>query len=175
MKRILSVLFLAVVLLGALPVGAAKKYKVDLEHPTTVKMTGVSSEGYFVKAWAVAKNADKAMDQARIDAVLAALKTGIEADTAAEGAGVANLPALMTADEFDRHRIDICEFLQTGGFLDFVKDVSSTYPKGSDNVKTPKGRKVGLSQVLDYAGLRHMLQKRGWIKGLNDHFEYKGN
>lgn len=175
MKRIFSVLFLAVALLGVLPVGAAKKHKVDLEHPTTVKMTGVSSDGYFVKAWAVSKNADKAMAAARIDAVLASLVNGIQADENAGGAGVTNLPALMTKDQFNEHRSEIESFFSTGEFLKYVRDVSSTYPKGADNMKTPNGRRVGLSLVLDYSGLRKMLQDQGWIKGLNDHFEYKGN
>ncbi len=175
MKKVLGIFLVVILSAFGMAADAAKRYKIDLLHSTTVTMTGVSSGGYFVKAWAVAKNADKAMEQARIDAVLAALKTGINADMAAEGAGVANLPALMTAEEFDKHFMEIGDFLSAGGFLDFVKDVSSTYPKGADNVKTPNGRKVGLSMVLDYAGLRSELQKRGWIKGLNDHFEYKGN
>lgn len=158
-----------------MPEAKAKKNKVDLDHPLTVKMTGVSSGGYFVKAWAVAKNADRAIEQARKDAVIAALKTGIEADSAAEGAGVANLPALMTLEQFEKHYMDVARFMADGDYLNFVKDVSSTYPKGADNVKTPNGRKIGLSVVLDYAGLRSALQDRGWIKSLNDHFEYKGN
>ncbi len=175
MKKILGIFMIMIVSATWMVAAAAKRYKIDLDHHTTVEMTGVSSEGYFVKAWAVAKNADKAMEQARIDAVLAAIKTGIKPASGAQGAGVANLPALMTEENFDKHFIEIADFLASGDFLDFVKDVSSTYPKGADNVKTPNGRKVGLSLVLDYSGLRSELQKRGWTKGLNDHFEYKGN
>lgn len=175
MNQVLSILMIVILSAMGMSAEGAKRYKVDLERPTTVKMTGVSSEGYFVKAWAVSKNADKAMEQARMDAVLAALKNGIKAYEGAGGAGVTDLPALMTSDEFDTHWSQIGDFLSGGGFLDYVKDVSSTYPKGADNVKTPDGRKVGLSLVLDYVGLRKMLQDRGWIKGLNDHFEYKEN
>lgn len=174
MKSILKIFILLAMLVSVIPTEAAKKYKVDFGHPMTVKMTGVSTQGYFVKAWAVAKNADKAMEQARMDAVMAALQSGIEANEAAEGAGVTNLPALMTPAQFNEHKLGIEQFFTSGEFLNYVKDVSSTYPKGSDNVKTPDGRKVGLSMVLNYVGLRNMLQERGWIKGINDHFEYKG-
>lgn len=175
MKRILKIFIMLAMLVSFMPTEAAKKFKVDFNHPMTVKMTGVSTQGYFVKSWAVAKNADKAMEQARMDAVMAALQHGIEANEAAEGAGVANLPALMTPAQFNEHRLEIERFFTSGEFLNYVKDVSSTYPKGADNVKTPDGRKVGLSMVLNYVGLRNWLQEMGWIKGLNDHFEFKGN
>ncbi len=172
--RLILRIFLAVVMMVAFGhVAEAKKPNVDLDHPLTVEMTGVSSGGYFVKAWAVAKNADKAIEQARKDAFLAALKTGITAS--ANTSGVTNLPALMTPSQFEDHRIEIAQMITSGEYLNYVQDVSSTYPKGADNVKSPNGRKVGLSLVIDYSGLRAMLQKKGWTKGLNDHFEYKGN
>lgn len=174
MKGFFHFIIIAMALLTCFLTGsAAKKGMVDLDHATMVKMTGVSSKGYFVKAWAVAKNADQAMAQARIDAVLAALRSGIEAESGS--GGTTSLPALMTAKEFDEHRAEIVNNLSNGTFLNYVKDVSSTYPKGSDNIQTANGRKVGLSMVLDYSGLRKSLQDLGWIKGLNDHFEYKAD
>ena len=173
MKRILCVTIIALILSHFLPASAGKKCNVDMNHPTDVRMTGVASNGYFIKAWAIAKNADKAIAQARIDALLAALRNGIAAERGA--GGTTSLPALMTGREFDDHRYEIACMLASGELNRYLKDVSSTYPKGADNIKTPAGRKVGLSMVLDYSGLRRQLRELGWIKDLNDHFEYNTN
>lgn len=149
---------------------AAKKYKWDSSATPIVEQTGVASDGYFVKAWGVASNADKAMEKARMDAVHAALFCGISQSQNKQGRGTGELPALVD-DAIATKREDFFRsFFSSGKFLEFVSDVSSTYPKGADNVKTPQGRRVGLQLVLHYDSLRKYLQEEGVVKTLGEHF-----
>lgn len=148
----------------------AKKYKFKLDHPFVVEQTGVASNGFFVKAWGIESNADKAMDMARMDAVAAALFTGIEPSAEAKGKGVAALPALVTQQQYLSHKDFFDKFFKDGIFLQFIVDVNSTYPTGENNIKTPKGRQVGINLVLHYNELKHFLQENDVLKTLNDHF-----
>lgn len=58
-----------------------------------------------MKAWAVAGNADKAIVQAKMDAVDAALFHGIPYDEPTHGMGLSNLNPLVTPAEYEAHKV----------------------------------------------------------------------
>lgn len=172
MNRYTCILTALILLLLSDNAVSAKSYKLKLDHTPKVEMTGVASKGYFIKAWGTASNADKAIDQARIDAVAAALFYGIEPSRSARGNGVAQLPSLMKRSDYDSNKAFFDNFFKKGSFLQYINDVNSSYPTGQDNVKTPDGRRVGIEFTIDYDGLRSFLQENGLLKKLNDHFNY---
>ncbi len=52
----------------------------------------------------------------------------------------------------------------------YVKNVNSEYPFGEDNVKTSKGRKVGIYVIVMYDKLRQLLEEEGIVKKLDSYF-----
>ena len=54
--------------------------------------------------------------------------------------------------------------------MNYVKNVNSNYPTGENNIKTSKGRKVGIHVVVMYDNLRKRLEKEGIVKKLNSYF-----
>ena len=52
----------------------------------------------------------------------------------------------------------------------YVKNVNSKYPFGEDNIKTSKGRKVGIYVIVMYDDLRKLLEEKVIVKKLNTYF-----
>lgn len=149
----------------------AKKYKWAYGGAYEVYTTGQSSNGaQLVKAWAVAKNADKAIDQAKMDAVSAAFFTGIAYDDSTHGMGVATLPALVNSQQYRDNEELFLEFFKTGEFLRYVSSVNSSYPTGENNVVVPGGRRVCVNLKIDYPALRKWLEANGVRQGIGDFF-----
>ena len=119
-----------------------------------------------MKAWGVASSPDKAIDQAKQDAVAACIFTGVEGN---EIAG--KIPALVSStDVYNQHKSFFDKFFKKGEFMIYVKNVSSEYPFGEDNIKTSKGRKVGIYVVVMYDKLRQLLEEEGIVKKLDSYF-----
>lgn len=172
MRRLTTVFVCIAALLCVMSV-SAKKYKwVYNSHVCEVYTIGQGkNHTQLVKAWAVAKNADKAIVQAKMDAVTAALFSGIGPDEKTHGMGTANLSnPLVSGEVYSEHEALFNEFFKKGEFLKFVKDVNSSYPSGENNMACPGGRRVGVNLILDYAGLRKWLEENGVKKGLGGHF-----
>ena len=171
MRRFTNLILFLLALLCVVPV-SAKKYKWTYgDHVCEVYTTGVGKNNtQLVKAWAVAKSADKAIELAKMDAVTAALFAGIGPDEKTHGMGVANLPPLANGEDYRSHEELFVKFFKTGEFLHFVKEVNSTYPSGENNMACPGGRRVGINLILDYPGLRRWLESNGVKKGLGNHF-----
>ena len=150
----------------------AKKYKWEYNsHVPEVFTTAQGQQGkQIVKAWAIAGNADKAILQAKMDAVSAALFNGIGYDKSTHGMGVANLPPLVTHNQYEENKELFINFFKKGEFLKYVGDINSLYPTGENNMAVPGGRKVGVNLTLDYKGLHAWLQENGIEKGLGKHF-----
>ncbi len=74
MRKLTVILISLLACLCVVPASAAKKYKWTYgDHALQVYTTGQGkNRTQLVKAWAVAKNADKAIEQAKMDAVSAA-------------------------------------------------------------------------------------------------------
>ena len=149
----------------------AKKYKWEYGGMTEVYTIGQGANyTQLVNAWAVAKNADKAIEKAKMDAVSAALFNGIGYDASTHGMGVATLPPLVKPDEYKEHEDLFKNFFKKGEFLNYVRNVNSAYPTGENNMKVDGGRRVGINLVIDYPGLRNWLKENGVKKGLGDYF-----
>lgn len=164
-------LVLLLALLVVVPV-SAKKYK--WEYGKVVPMVYTTGMGHnrtqLVKAWAVAKSADKAIEQAKMDAVQAAFFNGIGPDESTHGQGVATLPPMVRPAQYEEHQKEFEEFFKKGEFMNYVREVNSLYPSGENNMAVPEGRRIGINLVIDYPGLHRWLKENGIEKGLGGHF-----
>ena len=145
----------------------AKSYPVDMAHSYEVQIVRVAQQGTkFLKVWGTASSPDKAIDRAMQDAVAACIFTGVEGN---EIAG--KIPALVpNKDAYEQHKQFFDNFFKKGEFLQFVKNANTGYPTGENNIKTDKGRKVGIYVVVMYDNLRKLLEEERIIKKLNSYF-----
>ncbi len=145
----------------------AKKYPFDMTHSYEVQIVRVAQQGTkFLKVWGTASSPDKAIDRAMQDAVAACIFTGVEGN---EIAG--KIPALVSSkDAYTEHKQFFDTFFKSGEFLQYVKNVNTNYPTGENNIKTDKGRKVGIFVVVMYDNLRKRLEDEGIVKKLNSYF-----
>ena len=164
MKRI--VLFFAFAFVCMLSIHA-KSYPFDMTHSYEVQIVRVAQQGSkFLKVWGTASSPDKAIDMAMQDAVAACIFTGVEGNEI-----VGKIPALVSdKDAYQQNKQFFDTFFKKGEFLQYVKNVNSSYPTGENNVKTSKGRKVGIYVVVKYDDLRKLLEDKGIIKKLNSYF-----
>ena len=164
MKKVLILLTLCLYFQQAI---LAKSYHFDIIHSYEVKIVRVAQQGTkYLKAWGVASSPDKAIDQAKQDAVAACIFTGVEGN---EIAG--KIPALVSStDVYNQHKSFFDKFFKKGEFMIYVKNVNSEYPFGEDNIKTSKGRKVGIYVVVMYDKLRQLLEEEGIVKKLDSYF-----
>ncbi|MBD5232431.1 MAG: hypothetical protein HDS66_09840 [Bacteroidales bacterium] len=171
MKHLSIILLSLLACLCVLP-ASAKKYKWTYgSHSLEVYTTGQGkNRTQLIKAWAVAKSADKAIVQAKMDAVTAALFTGIGFDESTHGMGVSNLQPLVNEEQYRENESLFKEFFKKGTFLNYVREVNSSYPSGQNNLSVPGGRRVGINLVVDYPALRKWLEDNGVSKGLGGHF-----
>lgn len=172
MKRLRVILITLCLITLGISTATAKKYKWEFgDHAVQVTTTGQGKNRMqLVKAWAVAKNADKAIEQAKMDAVTAALFYGIDYDESTHGMGVSNLHPLVTESQYREYEGLFKEFFQKGTFLNYVREINSAYPSGQNNVSVPGGRLIGINLILDYPALRIWLEENGVTKGLGNHF-----
>lgn len=170
MNMIRIVCFLGI-LLATLP-SQAKKYKYVLNPPFEIEQVRVAVKGTkFVQSWAVAKNADKAIEQAKLNAVAAMLFTGI-APNDVLGAGVTPPLFSQGMDAYAQNKEYFDQFFGEGVYLKYAVDVNSTYPTGQNNVKTPQGRRVGVYLQLLYDQLREDMIKEGLIKSMGSQLRF---
>ena len=169
MKTVQSIAVLVALLLciGSLPT-EAKKYPYQFTTDYTVQQIRVAKDGKkFVKVWGLGKNADRAMDKARQNAVAACIFVGV---AATDIAGVVPPLCVGGQQDYEAHRAYFDQFFVTGDFLNYVVDTNSRYPTGQDNVGTPDGRRVGIYVEVKYDELRRKLEQDGIIKSLDSYF-----
>lgn len=167
MKQISLSIVVLLICCCAFPM-SAKKYKWTYgEHPLLVYTTGQGkNRTQLIRAIAVAKNADKAISQAKMNVVEAALFTGIGFDESTHGMGVSNLLPLVSKEQYEANETFFKEFFKQGTFLNFVSELNSNYPTGQNNMAVPGGRRVVVNLVLDYPSLRKYVEDSGVTKGL---------
>ena len=170
--RLVKLLLITTLLLQICIPAQAKKYKFKFDsHPIEIYTIGRgTSNSHLVKAWGVGKNADKAIDQAKIDAVVAAFFNGISPDASTHGMGAATLAPLTDSQHYLDNKETFDTFFKSGHFLQYVTPVNSSYPSGENNLGVPGGRRVGINLRLDYNGLRKWLEDKHIIKGFGNYF-----
>lgn len=173
MKKSKIFLLLTMLLVIVTIPAEAKKYKwtFNARNPEVYQLSQGQNGRKIVKAWAVARNADKAIEQAKIDAIDAALFRGIPYDESTHGMGVSNLNPLVTPADYEAHKALFDTFFKKGEFMKYVSNVNSNYPTGENNMSVPGGRRVGINLNIDYMGLQQWLQDNGVKKGLGGHFK----
>lgn len=124
----------------------------------------------FVKVWAVAKNADQAIDEAMKSAVEACLFKGIEANSIA-----GYLPPLCPdgIDSYRDHKDYFDNFFDSKEYLHYVTRANSHYPTGEDNISYQGQRRVGIYVQLKVSELRHKIENDGIIKSFDNIWEIK--
>lgn len=161
-----------IMVIATLPADAKKyKWTFNGKTPEVYQLSQGQNGRKIVKAWAVAGNADKAIIQAKIDAVDAALFHGIPYDESTHGMGVSNLNPLVTKAEYEAYKGMFDNFFKKGEFLNYVSNVNSNYPTGENNMSVPGGRRVGINLNIDYMGLQKWLENQGIKKGVGGHFK----
>lgn len=139
----------------------AAKYKFDPTYSdANIEQISIGNNGWkWVKVTAKGKNANKAIEQAQMDAVAACLFFGINAN---DVMGLAYIQAICKdkTQAFPKHKKFFEKFFKDNEFLYYVKNVHSGYPTGENNVKLHDGKQqVSIELLVNYEGLRNMLKE----------------
>lgn len=168
MKR--NIVFLLFFILLSSMAVQAKKYPFKIDAPREVVMSRSATVGSkMVQVSAHGSSADKAIQQAMIDAVVSLAFFGVSGSGEME-----SCPAVLLEGRiaYDQNKIFFDKFFEQGTFMSYVKKVNSTYPTGKDNVKTKRGRRVQILLVVDWHGLAKYFKEAGLktvISGLGDY------
>lgn len=158
---------IACLLLVALT-SAGKKHKLNIDRAYEIRIVRVAQEGTkLLKVWAVAGSVDKAIEQAKLDAVAACLFNGVAASENSDEI----LPVCLNGKaDYQKHQEYFDRFFDKDEYLSFVSTVTSRYPTGQDNVKISGGHRVGVNLVVKYAALRQKLERDGIQRSLDSVF-----
>lgn len=143
----------------------AKSYpfKTNRERNVSISQSAVPGTK-IVRVVSYAGNAKKAIDLALQDAVYAAMFTGISGNGEFE-----NVPSILVdgVSDYQNNKKYFDNFFKKGNFLSYAHLVNSEFPSGLNNVSSPKGRKVTVYIIIEYANLTKALSSKGY-KTFND-------
>lgn len=123
---------------------------------------GVGSEGSnLLKVYSYGKNYDKAVKQAKHDAVHGILFKGIVGSN-----GCANQPAMVKPQEQVANQAFLDEFFKKGEYLRFVNISNDGSVSGADRLKVGSMYKIGVTVSVQKDALRKYLEQAGVIKPL---------
>lgn len=160
MKKIILIIALIAGIFAPEAINAAK-YKFDPTYSLkNIEQISIGNKGWkWVKVKATGKNANKAIEQAQMDAVAACLFFGINAN---DVMGLAYIEAICKDKKhaYTKHKKFFEKFFKNNEFLYYVNNVHSGYPTGENNVKLHDGKQqVVIELLIDYEGLRNMLKE----------------
>lgn len=148
----------------------AKRYSFKIDAQREVYVCRSAKAGFkMVEVIAYGRNADKAIDKAKMDAVVALTFFG------ASGTGeMGSIPAILLGGrkEYDNNRKFFDKFFKKGQFMSYVEDVNSGYPTGSNNIKTSRGRRVRIILLVDWNGLAKYYKEAGLKTAVSELSEY---
>ncbi len=123
---------------------------------------GVGSEGSnLLKVYSYGKTYDKAVEQAKHDAVHGILFKGIVGSN-----GCANQPAIVKPQEQVANQAFFDEFFKKGEYLRFVNISNDGSVSGADRLKVGSMYKIGVTVSVQKDALRKYLEQAGMIKPL---------
>ena len=169
MKKVKIFVTICLVLLFPIKM-EAKKYSFVIDSNREVYVSRSTYEGSkMLKVVAYGKSADAAIEQAMVDAVAALSFDGAKGQGEMEGC-----PAVLLngREVYQENKIYFDSFFKKGEFLKFVGKVNSTYPTGTDNVKTSKGRRIQILLIVDWKGLAEHFQKAGFKTAISELSNY---
>lgn len=124
---------------------------------------GVGSEGSnLLKVYSYGKNYDKAVKQAKHDAVHGILFKGIVGSN-----GCANQPAMVKPQEQVANQAFFDEFFKKGEYLRFVNISNDGSIGATDRLKVGSMYKIGVTVSVQKDALRKYLEQAGVIKPLS--------
>lgn len=150
------------------PSVSARSYPFVLEQYYEIEQVRVAQQGLkYVKVFGIGKNADRAIEKAKQNAVAACIFYGVPAT---DTAGL--IPPLCPGgvSDYEKNKSYFDSFFTSGEFLNYVDNVNSRYPSGENNVSVDKGRKVGIYATVKYDLLRKLLEQDGIIRSLDSYF-----
>ncbi len=133
-----------------------------------VSSVSVGQDGTkVIKVWGYGRKVDKAIMQAKKNAIHACLFRGVP--------GNPKTPPIVapgTKDKVLEDNIDyFYDFFETaGGYLQFVNLTTDGMPSGQDRRKVKGGYKVAITVQVMYDNLRKKLEADGIVKSLNSFF-----
>ena len=65
-------------------------------------------------------------------------------------------------EQYYAHKREFNKFFKKKNYLSYVSRVNSTYPSGSNNIKTSTGRKVQILLIVDWIGLANYYKSLGY-------------
>lgn len=121
-----------------------------------------------VKVWGEGKNVILASEDAKRNAVAAAIFAGFP-----PGGSAAATPPLASNPGTEARYADFFEsfFADGGEYLQFIKVTTDGVASGRDRIKVKNGYKVGLYLVLAQSDLRKRLEEAGVITSLGEIFD----
>lgn len=178
MKRILNSL-LAIVVLFATPMIAEAKKKIDKQQfmkewanyeATTVAVGQKGTKS--MKVWGFGKKIDKAIEQAKKNAVHACLFKGVpgSANARETPAIFANQGNIKVLDENFEYFYDFFE--ENGDYLNYVNITTDGYPSGQDRREVKGGYKVAINVQVMYDNLKQRMKDDGILQSAADRFTY---
>jgi hypothetical protein len=140
-------------------------YKSWENYEIIIERVGVEGTK-FVKVWGFGKSVDKAVMNAKKNAVHACIFRGLPGNTNAN-----STPAILNEAAYVEHYDYFQEFFAPGGaYLGFVNVTTDGIPSGQDRRKVKGGYKVALYVQVMYDNLKGKLINDGLKKRLSDGF-----
>jgi hypothetical protein len=167
-KIILAFLSLAIVAGVNAQTRKERKLLFGSSYNYEVAVMGVGQDGTkVIKVWGYDKKVDRAIVQAKKNAVAACIFRGIPG-----GNGAAPTPAICTDPNAEENNADYFEkFFATGGkYLKYVNLTTDATPSGQDRLKVKGGYKVGIIVQVMFDNLRRDLEADGIARGLASGF-----
>ena len=178
MKKIISSILLAVILIACPAIGMAKK-KVDKQqfmrdwanYEVTTNAVGQNGTK-SLKVWGYGKKVDQAIEQAKKNAVHAMLFRGAPGTSNAR-----ETPAIFKNQGNGQVAIENFDYFydffeENGDYIGFVNVTSDGYPSGQDRREVKGGYKVAVNVQVLYDNLRQKMHDDGLLKSSMDKFTY---
>lgn len=177
MKKIVCILLAAVISLCSIGLDAKKKVdknkfmKEWANYEVTTNSVGQNGTKYL-KVWGYGKKVDKAIEQAKKNAVHACLFRGCPGAQNARStpAIFANQGNGQVASENFEYFYDFFE--ENGDYLQFVNMTTDGVPSGQDRREVKGGYKVAIDVQVMYDNLREKMKQDGILKNASGGFTY---
>ncbi len=170
MRRVIICIIVSLLIFPTTLLGGNKDRRKSYENWENYEIVTikVGTEGTkFVKVWGYGRTVDKAVMQAKKNAIHACLFRGLPGSTSAMAT-----PAICSgANAFAENEDYFINFFSAGGpYLAYCNMTTDGIPAGQDNLKVKGGYKVGIYVQILYDNLKAKMQADGLVKKLSSGF-----
>lgn len=167
---ILMVIVMAIPFAGQAQKASERRKLFDNWNNYEVETVKVGQDGTkLLKVWGFGKKVDRAVTQAKKNAVHACIFRGIPGNSAGHAAGT---PAICKDPNALENNLDyFYDFFETGStYIQFVNLTTDGMPSGQDRREVKGGYKVAIYVQVMYDNLKRKLEADGIVKSLNSGF-----